>query len=1042
MILMYHKVHPETPTKWWVSVDAFWRQMEELRRYKIVSLDEYNPDDPKHACITFDGVYENVYQFALPILRKFGYPFELFITSAVIGRSNEFDQAEEPPARFATREQLAKCVRAGGRLQWHTVTHPDCTTLDAAALAYELTVPEDVRELDPQGFGWFAYPYGKHNPTVVDEVKRRFRGALSCVGGNNSDRYQLNRLEVTSETRFPSSSVSLIIANYNYGRFAAEAIESALHQTVLPEEILFIDDCSVDNSMEIAERYKDRIRIVRNERNLGIVANFNKAVSLTNGEYICFLGADNRLRSDYVEKCKLALDTHPEAAIAYTDVALFGPRAEVLAQRVGATSAAGTADVFLWRFVDFTEETRRSLAQNNFIHGSSMYRRKAFEQVGGYKDSAGPEDHHLFVRMVNAGWSAVHCAEFLLEYRQHSGDQANTQLNAGLEMAYWKKQYKQLKQQYDQLAGRAGLSPKHAAEKPVIAHLLAEIDAVLERGDTTAALQRLRRSFTCFPEQAKLHFRYFRLLQALGRTAEADFAFDLAMQYDPSLPEIHNELGVRAFHRGNLKLALQNFERAVRLDRDFLDARKNLADLYVHTGRPEDAIPHLRYVLSRSSDDAEALLSLGSICVSLDWYGDAFYFFNRVLAVDPSNETARELVEALQAKGFTPVTAESELNELLRPTSSDRRYHPMLTLTRRDAHNPNDTGEGEYRRKLGAEIARYAGEINVHDLPPINHVVNEASLSQWLKELTGESDIRDWWAKEISEMLKSRAGNVRVLSIGCGNGDVELDVLARVCEPERVQLLGLDLNPTMIERANALAAERGFPQAVFSVQDLNNVNLSGQFDVVLASHSLHHIVALEKLFAAIDAAASEQFIFLVNDMIGRNGHVMWPATSSVVRTIWDTLDRKYKYNAYWKTYDDEPMNHDCSSEGFEGIRAQDILPLLIQWFDCEMFLPFATIINRFTDRGYGHNFHPDDPQDRDLIMRILDLDLALLKEKKLAPVQCLMKLRTKGAVRHLRYLFQTPEEVIQLRSREIGREEFVWGAPDTRRVETPSLVTS
>lgn len=484
----------------------------------------------------------------------------------------------------------------------------------------------------------------------------------------------------------------------------------------------------------------------------------------------------------------------------------------------------------------------------------------------------------------------------------------------------------------------------------------------------------------------------------------------------PEDARAYNDLGVLHDMLGDVESAVAYFHKAVALASRFLVAKKNLADALIQQGNFEEATRLYQGIVGEHPDDVAALTSLGSLLLLAN-RASAKYYLRRAVELDPTNTTARALLDRFPER---EIVAHENPNG-----GSDLRCVSC-----------------NYETKRQSEIHRYAADLHVHDLPAIHHVVNEASLSQWLKELTGESDIRDWWAKEISEMLKSRAGNVRVLSIGCGNGDVELDVLARVYEPERVQLLGLDLNPTMIERANALAAQRGFPQAVFSVQDLNNVKLSGQFDVVLASHSLHHIVELEKLFAAIDAAASEQFIFLVNDMIGRNGHVMWSATYSVVRTIWDTLDRKYKYNAYWKTYDDEPMNHDCSREGFEGIRAQDILPLLIQRFDCEMFLPFATIINRFTDRGYGHNFHPDDPEDRDLIMRILALDLALLKEKKLAPVQCLMKLRTKGAVRHLRYLFQTPEEVIQLRSREIGREEFVWGAPDTRRVETPSLVTS
>ena len=68
MILMYHKVAPETPTMWWVSADAFYRQMWELRGKKVVYLNDYVAGDESNVCITFDGIYDNVYKFAVPIL--------------------------------------------------------------------------------------------------------------------------------------------------------------------------------------------------------------------------------------------------------------------------------------------------------------------------------------------------------------------------------------------------------------------------------------------------------------------------------------------------------------------------------------------------------------------------------------------------------------------------------------------------------------------------------------------------------------------------------------------------------------------------------------------------------------------------------------------------------------------------------------------------------------------------------------------------------------------------------------------------------------
>ena len=100
------------------------------------------------------------------------------------------------------------------------------------------------------------------------------------------------------------------------------------------DEIIIADDCSTDNTMEIGQEYEKRyprlIKFFRNEHNLGIVKNFNKAVSMATGDYICFLGADNRFRSDYIEKTAEILDSDDHIAIAYTDFALFGPRAKIV----------------------------------------------------------------------------------------------------------------------------------------------------------------------------------------------------------------------------------------------------------------------------------------------------------------------------------------------------------------------------------------------------------------------------------------------------------------------------------------------------------------------------------------------------------------------------------------------------------------------------------------------------------------------------------------------------------------------------------------
>jgi glycosyltransferase involved in cell wall biosynthesis len=451
MILMYHKVYMESPTMWWVEADSFRRQMLELRGRKVVRLDEYNPTDTEQVVITFDGIYSNVLIFAAPILADLGFPFELFVTGNFVGKDNAFDIVE-PRAEFADEQCLSRLVSMGGRLQWHGNAHINLGEIsDGETIETELAIPDSLRRLDPLGFRWFAYPHGTFNDAVLASVRKHFSGALSCHQGNDSDHHCLNRVTVTNETTFQQATVSVIIPCYNYGAYLVEAVESVLRQTLPPKEILISDDASTDDTPLVmgllAKRYGDRLWMHRNVSNMGIVGHFNQAVSMTSGDYVCFLGADNRFRSDYLEHTVGQLDRHPAAAIAYTDFALFGPRAAIISAKLEAQYRSSLCGNYFHviEFPDFTDSARKLLLEKqNFIHGSSLFRRRAFEQVGCYVKSDKPEDWNLFQRMIIAGWDATHCSQPLLEYRQHSRDQVNIKVGSEAELHSYREGYRHL----------------------------------------------------------------------------------------------------------------------------------------------------------------------------------------------------------------------------------------------------------------------------------------------------------------------------------------------------------------------------------------------------------------------------------------------------------------------------------------------------------------------------------------------------------------------------------------------------------------------
>jgi hypothetical protein len=79
------------------------------------------------------------------------------------------------------------------------------------------------------------------------------------------------------------------------------------------------------------------------------------------------------------------------------------------------------------------------------------------------------------------------------------------------------------------------------------------------------------------------------------------------------------------------------------------------------------------------------------------------------------------------------------------------------------------------------------------------------------------------------------------------------------------------------------------------------------------------------------------------------------------------------------------VNWDCSKSGFEGIRAQDILPLLLERFDFSHFLGFGGMIDPFIDRGYGHNLRVEKPEDLAFIDFVEALNDLLLDSGAITP---------------------------------------------------------
>ncbi len=119
--------------------------------------------------------------------------------------------------------------------------------------------------------------------------------------------------------------VTVLMPTYNVAPFVGEAIESVLRQTYSDFELLVMDDCSTDNTIEVVRSFDDsRIRIVQNDRDLGLAENLNRGLSLITTEYVARMDGDDIGCPDWLEREVAILDTHPDIGICGAGFERFG----------------------------------------------------------------------------------------------------------------------------------------------------------------------------------------------------------------------------------------------------------------------------------------------------------------------------------------------------------------------------------------------------------------------------------------------------------------------------------------------------------------------------------------------------------------------------------------------------------------------------------------------------------------------------------------------------------------------------------------------
>ena len=95
--------------------------------------------------------------------------------------------------------------------------------------------------------------------------------------------------------------VSIILPSYNYENYIGKTIDSVLNQSYPNWELIIIDDGSMDNSLDVIKRYKDKRIHLFTQKNKGVSSTLNRGIRNSSGKYICFLDADDKYHPDKLD---------------------------------------------------------------------------------------------------------------------------------------------------------------------------------------------------------------------------------------------------------------------------------------------------------------------------------------------------------------------------------------------------------------------------------------------------------------------------------------------------------------------------------------------------------------------------------------------------------------------------------------------------------------------------------------------------------------------------------------------------------------------
>lgn len=201
-------------------------------------------------------------------------------------------------------------------------------------------------------------------------------------------------------------TLSIIMPVYNAEAYLREALESILAQSFTDFELIIVEDGSTDNSRDVINSFTDnRIRVLYNDGNQGIVYTRNRGIAAARGRYIAPFDADDIAHPEKFAKQIRFLEENPEYGLLGTWAKLIGQNGKPLREKWKVNAPPERIPSIL-------------LFRNYFVQSSVVIRREAIPAGGYEKGFDAVEDYRMWTEIATK-WKVWNYPEYLVKYRIH-----------------------------------------------------------------------------------------------------------------------------------------------------------------------------------------------------------------------------------------------------------------------------------------------------------------------------------------------------------------------------------------------------------------------------------------------------------------------------------------------------------------------------------------------------------------------------------------------------------------------------------------------